>query len=97
MQECESCQQNDMEVARDEGMEELSFVPSAVSDTAGWHKARFMCDKRCKREGFKFYDITPFSVEDEGRPHTVNLCKNCYNLRVAERNEPEVTHARWRP
>ena len=31
----------------EEGMKELSFVPSAVSDTAGWHKARSMCDKRC--------------------------------------------------
>ena len=34
-QEKESCQQRAMELDRDEGMEELAFVPSAVSDTAG--------------------------------------------------------------
>ena len=34
----------------DENKEELSFVPSVVSDSPGCHKARFMCYKRCKRE-----------------------------------------------
>ena len=34
-QEHELCQQNEMEVDRDDGTEELSFVPSAASDTAG--------------------------------------------------------------
>ena len=37
-QEYKSCQQNDMEVDRDEGMKELSFIPSAVSDSAGWRE-----------------------------------------------------------
>ena len=50
-QEHDSCQQNDMGV--DEGIQELRFFLSAVSDMAGWQKARFMY-KRCKREGFKF-------------------------------------------
>ena len=58
MRECESRQQNNMEVDRDEGMEDLSFVPNAVSDMAGWHKVRFMCDKRCMKEGFKLFDMT---------------------------------------
>ena len=47
-QENESRRKNDLEVGRDEGMEELCFVPSAASDTAGCHTARFTCDKRCK-------------------------------------------------
>ena len=46
----------------------------------GWHKARFMCDKRCKKEDFKFFDIAAILVEGEGRPHTVNLCKMCCNF-----------------
>ena len=33
--EHESCQPKDMEVNTDEGMEKLSFIPSAVSDSAG--------------------------------------------------------------
>ena len=28
---------------RDEGKEELSSVPSAVNDSAGWHEPRSMC------------------------------------------------------
>ena len=46
-QEYESCQQNDMEVDKDEGMEELSFIPSAVSVLAGWReplRVKYMCD-----------------------------------------------------
>ena len=93
-QEYESCQQNDLEVDRDEGMEESSLVPSAIVDATGWHKARFMCDNRCKREGFDFFDIAVMLAEDEGRPHTINHCKQWYNLSLAERNEPAVTHAR---
>ena len=56
----ESCQQNDTEVDRDEGMEELSFVPSAVSDTAG----------------FKFFGSQPFwwkMTEDRTRSTSVRL------------------------
>ena len=95
-QEYESCQQNDMEVDRDEGMEESSLVPSAIVDATGWHKARFMCNNRCKREGFDLFDMAAILAEDEGRPHTINHCKKWYNLSLAERHEPAVTHARWK-
>ena len=73
----------------DEGMEELRCGEC-------WHQARLTCEKKVAREGFKFFDIAATLVENEGRPHTVNLWKKCYNLRLAERNEPEVTHARWK-
>ena len=33
-------------------------------------------------------------MEDDGKPHTIKLCRNCYDLRVVERNESEVTTAR---
>ena len=39
-QEYESCQVNGMDVDMDENEEELSFIPSAVSRTAGWHERR---------------------------------------------------------
>ena len=51
--EYDSCQQNAMEVDRDEGKEELSFVPSAVSYSAEWREPRFMCDRQCRTEGFQ--------------------------------------------
>ena len=46
-QEHESCQKNDMEVDKDEGMEELNFITRAVSDSAGWReplRIRYRCD-----------------------------------------------------
>ena len=48
--------------------------------------------QECRKGGFKFCDIGAILVEVEGRPHAIHLC----NLRLAERNEAEVTHARWK-
>ena len=45
-QEYEWCQEKDMDVEVDENKEELSFIPSAVSSSAGWHEPQFMCDRR---------------------------------------------------
>ena len=43
-----------------EKLEELSFVLSAVSDSAGWGEPlsiKYRCDNECNEEGFKFFDI----------------------------------------
>ena len=69
-----SCQ--DMEVDSDKSLEEVGFVPSAVSDSAGWHeplRVKHMCDKKCNKKSFKFFDIAFILVEDGGRPHTINF------------------------
>ena len=63
---------------------------------AGWYEPNFMCDMQCRKEGFKFYDIASIMVEDDGEPHTINHCTNCYNLRQEERKEPTVNGKRWR-
>ena len=63
-QKYESCQQNDMEVDKDENTVEMSFVASAVSDSAGWHEPSFMCDRQCGKEVCKFYGIASIMVED---------------------------------
>ena len=97
-QEYESRQQNDVEVDLNKSLEELSFVPSVVSDSARWRdsfRVKYMCDKKCNKEGFKFCDIAPILVEDDGKPHTINLCRNCYSLRLGERSDSKVTNARW--
>ena len=39
------------------------------------------------------YGIAAIFVEGEGVPHTINLCRNCYNLRRAEVSESKVTNA----
>ena len=55
-----------------------------------------MCDQKCNTEGLRFYDIAAILAEDDGKPHTINLCRNCFNLRLAERNESVVTNAKWK-
>ena len=72
--EYESRQQNDTDVGMDETKEELSFVASAVSDSAGWHAPKFKCDRQWRKEGFKFYDIASIMVEDDGELHTIHFC-----------------------
>ena len=59
-------------------------------------RAKHMCDKKCNEEGFRFYDIAAVVTEDDGKPHTINLCRDCYNLRLAERTESIVTSAGWK-
>ena len=85
-QECESCQLNDM----DENTENLSFIPSAVSGSAGWHELQFMCDRQCQQKGFKYYDIASVMVGDDGELHTTKLSRPCYNLRQGKRKESAV-------
>ena len=64
-----------MEVDLPESKEERSFIPSAVSSSAGWHEAKFMCDRHCQEEGFQYFDSVSVVVEDSGELCTRNLCK----------------------
>ena len=62
-QEYESCQQNDIEVDRDEVKEELSFFPSTVSVSTGWHEPKFICGNQCRKGAFKFLGRTRSTSE----------------------------------
>ena len=48
-----------MDVDCDEVKEEVGFVLSAVSDSAGCREPRFMCGRQCRKGGFKFHDTAP--------------------------------------
>ena len=76
----------------DEEMEELSCIPSAVSEPR-W--ALHMCDSKSSKEGFKFYQLAAIVMEGGGA-HTINQCKQCYNVMGLKRGEREVTAPRWR-
>ena len=78
----------------DENNEESSFIPSAVSSSAGWHEPKFMCDRQCGKDGFKFYDITSTMVDDDGGPHIVLFCLTCDNTRQEEMKEPATSGRR---
>ena len=67
MQGYESCQQNDMDVDMDGSKEELSFIPSAVSSSAGWFVNPHSCATgNASRKGFKYCDSASVVVEDDG-------------------------------
>ena len=74
-----------MEVDRDEDKKEMSFVPSALSDSAGWYEPKFMCgrelkfmcDRECSKEGFKVHATASVMVEDDGELTAQHLCMNC--------------------
>ena len=74
-------------------MEELSFIPSAVSETR-W--ALHMCDSTCSKEGFKFCQLAAIVIEEGGAAHTINQCKQCYNVMRLKKGERNVTASRWR-
>ena len=42
------------------------------------------------------YDIASTVVGDDGEPHKVNFCMNCFHLRQEERKKPAVISKRWR-
>ena len=54
-------QQNRTEVDEVEGLEELSFIPSAVIDSAGW--------RRTPQD--QVHCATKKSATDDGKPHTI--------------------------
>ena len=77
----------------EEEMEELSFVPSAVSEPR-W--SLHVCDNKCREKGFTFFQVAAVVSQEGGAAHTINLCKQCYNERRLKQDEEEVTASKWR-
>ena len=74
-------------------MEEMGFVPKAVSEPAGCReplRVKHMCDKKCNEEGFNFCDLAAIVADADDKPHTIHFCRNCYHCRLTERGEPNI-------
>ena len=56
-----------------EEAEEMGFVPSAL----GARGATCWCDNRCRENAVRY-------VEEGGEAHTINLCQQCYNEKLAK-------------
>ena len=67
--------------------EELSFIPSEVSGSDGWHEPTFMCDRQLRTQEF-----STVMVGDNGELYTINICKDCYNPRLGGWKEPAVNN-----
>ena len=81
--EYESFQLKGMEVDRDEHREELNFVLSAVSSSAGLQKPKVKRDRRCPEEGFKCFEIESAMVEDNGDLYTIHLYTSGWHEEIA--------------
>ena len=56
-----------------ENTEELCFIPSAVSSSAGCHEPNSCVTCRAGKKRFKYFEIPPLMVEDDGELHTMKL------------------------
>ena len=72
-------------------MEELSFVPSAVSDPR-W--ALHMWNNKCREKGFQFFQIAAIVSEERDAAHTLNLCWTCHTERRLKQGEEDVAACR---
>ena len=73
-------------------MEELNFIPGAVSEP---RCALHMCENKCREEGFKFYRIVAIVTEEGGAARTINLRKQCYNVRRLKQGDRDLTALKW--
>ena len=80
----------------DENTEDMSYIPIAVSNSAGWHDSKLMCDRQWQDELFQHFDIASVMVDDDGELHLITLRKDCCNLTQGEREEPVANGRPWR-
>ena len=50
-----------------------------------------MCDRQCRKKGFKFKEIAAMMVEEDGEPHTIKPLSNVLQLEASR----EGTNQRW--
>ena len=75
--------------ADENDVEELRFVPSAVSEPR-W--ALHMCDDKCGKEGFTFFTAAAVVSEEGGAADTLNLCSKG----VTTKGDWSKAKKRWR-
>ena len=81
-----------IEEESEQDMEELSFIPNAVSEPR-W--ALHMCDNMCGEEGFKSHQYVAIVTDEGGAVRAINLRKQCFNARRLKQGERRVTASKW--
>ena len=59
-----------------EEVEELSFVPSAISVP---RKLTFRCDNQCSEKTLSFWQLASVVIQEGEESYTTNLYQKCYN------------------
>ena len=86
-----SCQ--GMEVDDYKSLKKLSSVPSGVSDSAGWREPLSLGHAHATKRLQFVKHLATIVVEEDGKPHTINLCRDCYYCMLAASGESKVTNA----
>ena len=74
-----------------------SWVSSQVVWVDKPLRVKHTCVKQCneKKKGFTFDELEAIVTEAGGMPHTINLCKDCYDYKLEEKGESNARHAGW--
>ena len=78
--------------ADQEEAEEMSFVPSAISVP---QKSLFHCDNQCSEKTVSFWQFASLVVKEGEESYTTNVCQQCYNKHLEEKEEKTQTNWQW--
>ena len=74
-------------------MEELSFVPSAISVP---QKMIFRCDNQCSEKTLSLWQFSSVVMREGEESDTANMCQMCHNDSVKAKGEKTLTNWPWR-
>ena len=76
-----------------EEVEELSFVPSAISVP---HKMIVRCDNQCSEKPLSFWQLASVVIKEGEESYTTNSCQRYYNDSLRAKGENPQTNVQWR-
>ena len=61
-----------------------------VSEDREPQRALHLCDKKCREESIKLFQVAAIVTEEGRTAHTIDLCKECFNERRLKQGEQPV-------
>ena len=80
-----------MDLSQEE-VEEISFVPSAISVL---QKLMFRCDKQCSEKTLSVWQLASVVIQEGEESYTTNLRQHCYNKSLVARGDKPLTRWQW--
>ena len=79
--------------AKQEDVEERTFVPSAVSVP---REPLFRCDNQCSEKTFSYLQLASVVVLEGDEAYTTNLCQKCFNEHLQANGEKPLSNVQSR-
>ena len=73
--------------------EDIGFVPSARGEPRG---PVYWCDNRCSEKAIRYWQIASIIDEEGGEAHTIILCQQGYNEKLAQQGKQPLKLWQWR-